>query len=310
MAKETLPAKKGIDYLAELRKAAKETKAVFNSKDLEKMNAYLRVKHTEVENNLGMLYEVAGHAAVAMVNEGYALIQLKAFLPHGELGSYIKSSLPYSDRYARMVVVVYRHVQEYCDETKKLGRTPEHLVIQDIIRDVMHPNRQNGSHASDMPSDGSTEAVDEDSETEGDDEAGNTTEIEPHPPDTAPPIIDAEFEAKDAEILTDANGKTLPKNLRPAFSEDVYYKDFVHSLRATKRQIKERIKDNPEAYVALRMQKLEAAINDAARILTLSAPYVICSYCGAKRSHKCRACEGAGYLTKLQYHAVPDELKE
>jgi len=310
MAKETLPAKKGIDYLVELRKAALETKAVFKSKDLEKMNAYLRIKHTEVENNLGILYEVAGHAAVAMVNEGYALIQLKDFLPHGELGPYIKSSLPYGDRHARKVVAVCRHVQEYCAETKKLGGTPEHLVIQDIIRDVMHPERQNGPQGADMPSDGSREALDEDSETEGDDEAGNTTGIEPRPPDTVHPVIEAEFEAKDAEILTDANGKTLPEKLRPAFSEDVYYKDFVHSLRTTKRQIKERIKDNPEAYLALRMQKLEAAINDAARILTLSAPYVICSYCGAKRSHKCRACEGAGYLTKLQYHAVPDELKE
>ena len=205
------------------------------------------------------------------------------------------------------------------DEVKKLGTKPEDAVVQDIVRDVMHPESKR-SHASDMPSDASTESVDEESENEGDEEpASEVVEMLPtgEPPGAfepvKPPIIEGEFEVIELPT-TDAAGITIPEDLRPLFQAGKVCKDLARELSGMKSRAEKEASGNETAFATFSLNGFVEAIGNARRALLMGFPYVICPYCGPKATaatrKKCRSCKGLGYLNKAQYRCVSEDIKK
>jgi ParB-like chromosome segregation protein Spo0J len=128
-------------------------------------------------------------------------------------------------------------------------------------------------------------------------------------------------EKKPDPPATDEAGKPIPdiNDLPVRFSRG---RDEIGALQREISTLKGKVLKAAEAGKGSRAGKghwrrfdpsaFQAAMNDAYQQLKAARPYAVCPYCvGGDRgaADNCMACKGSGWLTELEYHNVPRELK-
>jgi hypothetical protein len=107
----------------------------------------------------------------------------------------------------------------------------------------------------------------------------------------------------------DVDGREIPEHLIGVFAAQEQFRDFTQDLSTLKGKVTQAVSVNPVAWSRFNNSAFGAAIEKARDLLTLSGPYIVCSYCGASESERCQACKGAGFLTKAQARCVPKEMR-
>jgi len=107
----------------------------------------------------------------------------------------------------------------------------------------------------------------------------------------------------------DAVGQEIPANLYDIFDgagEVLAYADETSSLFG---QVCAAAKEHEKVWCRCNINDYRATLKKLSANLRLGAPYVVCVYCGGVQSTKCVQCKGLGWLSKLQWRVVPEELK-
>jgi hypothetical protein len=124
------------------------------------------------------------------------------------------------------------------------------------------------------------------------------------------PVTDAKNPRADAESPPlDADGREIPGHLGETFAEAKEFRRFAMTLSVLKGQVARAVKANPRAYSQFSENAFRQAVGNAYRALTMSAPHIICSYCGGEDGGACRACGGTAFLSKAQARCVPREMR-
>jgi hypothetical protein len=209
---------------------------------------------------------------------GDRLIRVKEGLPHGQWGKWLKENFTRTPRFANILMKFATEAREMECVTPKLLK--EHWDA------ILHPE---GTTKKDKKQIRSTASHLDENQTGEDD------------------VIEAEIVPELPTV--DALGREIPEDLRPVFAETTEFKAFAHALSTLKKKVHAAAEQNPDAWLMVTMQQFDEGIANARRVMAQSGPYAVCSYCGGKHSKKCRGCRGAGFLDKIQYQAVPEELK-
>jgi len=114
---------------------------------------------------------------------------------------------------------------------------------------------------------------------------------------------------KEAEHVKDADGREIPAHLVGVFGAQEQFERFAQTLSTLKGRVKQAVEANPVAWSQFNENAFRAAIEKARDQLTLSGPFVVCSYCGGSDSDKCRACKGSGFLSRAKARCAPKELR-
>jgi len=111
------------------------------------------------------------------------------------------------------------------------------------------------------------------------------------------------------KLPQDADGREIPTHLVGVFGTQGQFERFAQNLSTLKGQVRQAMEANPVAWSQFNENAFRAAISQCHGLLTLSAPFIVCSYCGASESENCRACKGTGFLSKAQARCAPEELR-
>jgi len=111
------------------------------------------------------------------------------------------------------------------------------------------------------------------------------------------------------EVPRDADGREIPPHLIDVFGTQEQFDRFAQILSTLKGQVKQAVEANPIAWSRFNENSFRATITKAHDLLRLSAPFIVCPYCGGSESDKCRMCKSIGFLDELQAHSVPKEMR-
>ena len=67
--------------------------------------------------------------------------------------------------------------------------------------------------------------------------------------------------------------------------------------------------EEPVLWARCNINDYRAQMKKLSANLRLGAPYAVCVYCGGREASKCVNCKGLGWLSKLQWRVVPEQLK-
>jgi hypothetical protein len=93
------------------------------------------------------------------------------------------------------------------------------------------------------------------------------------------------------------------------FAEAEQFARFARAISALKREVRQAIEADPVAWSQFADNAFRAEMQQAFGHFKVGAPYLVCPYCGASQSEKCRACRGTGFLSAAQARCVPKELR-
>lgn len=113
-----------------------------------------------------------------------------------------------------------------------------------------------------------------------------------------------------SDAPVDADGVAIPEHLRPVFAAREQFQEFVQAVSVLKGQVRRAITANPQAFSQFNENAFRSATENIHSLLSLSGPFIVCSYCGGVESAKCRACKGSGFLNKAQSQCVPEEYRK
>lgn len=118
---------------------------------------------------------------------------------------------------------------------------------------------------------------------------------------------EAVAEAKEPEPVLDEEGRAVPEALTPLFAE----RDSVQALSRDVIALRKRIEFLASTPVgaAIDLNDCESHLKHVQISLTGWKPHAVCPY--SSRDHKtCGACKGRKWLTKIQWKAVPEEIRK
>lgn len=107
----------------------------------------------------------------------------------------------------------------------------------------------------------------------------------------------------------DAFGRIIPEHLRAIFAKQEDFRRFAQAVSTLKGQVRQAVEADPVAWGRFNENAFRAAMQKVHDLLAQSAPYIVCSYCGADHSQNCVGCKGTGFLTKAQARCVPEDLR-
>ena len=141
-----------------------------------------------------------------------------------------------------------------------------------------------------------------------------TPEPEPTPdgeptPDPAAPGEPNPAPEPTTTTRRDSVGQAIPENLYEIFDgagEIMAYADETSSLFG---QVCAAAAEHEQVWARCNINDYRATLKKLSANLRLGAPYAVCVYCGGRESSKCVNCKGLGWLSKLQWRVVPEQLK-
>lgn len=213
--------------------------------------------------------EMCTHAQVA----GEQLLRVKEALPHGQWGKWLEANFSRTRRFAQMLIKFATEAREMECVTPKLLK--EHWDA------VLHPEPEPKPQKQMRSSASHLDTGDED-------------------------VIEADVIEMPEK---DAVGTPIPEPLRRTFAEAAMFKQHANTLTTLKKAVHAAAEAHPDAWAMVTMQQFDEGIGNARRVLAQCYPHVVCPYCGGTHSKKCRGCRGSGFLDKVQYRNVPEELK-
>ena len=107
----------------------------------------------------------------------------------------------------------------------------------------------------------------------------------------------------------DADGRTIPRHLRGVFAQTEEFKRFASAISVLKGQVTQAVGEDPVAWSQFNDNGFRAALTKAHDYIALSAPHIVCAYCGGEQSENCTGCKGTGFLTKAQARCVPKKMR-
>ena len=123
----------------------------------------------------------------------------------------------------------------------------------------------------------------------------------PNPEPTPPP--------PPTQIRNDSVGQPLPETLYGMFDGADTIKGYADDTSALFGQVCTSAQAEPVLWARCNINDYRAQMKKLSANLRLGAPYAVCVYCGGRESSKCVNCKGLGWLSKLQWRVVPEELK-
>ena len=126
---------------------------------------------------------------------------------------------------------------------------------------------------------------------------------------TPTPAPEPEPEPTPTKTRRDAVGQQIPENLYEIFDgagEIMAYADETSSLFG---QVCAAAKEHEQVWARCNINDYRAQLKKLSANLRLGAPYAVCVYCGGREASKCVNCKGLGWLSKLQWRVVPEQLK-
>lgn len=109
--------------------------------------------------------------------------------------------------------------------------------------------------------------------------------------------------AKGTGKATEQSGP-VQKEMAEATSE---LNSAIAAIEAAGRQARSVAESPMGIYVST--QRLDVDLKNVTRNLRGGKPFALCPYCGGG-AHKCRACNGHGWINKLLHNQAPREIKE
>lgn len=107
----------------------------------------------------------------------------------------------------------------------------------------------------------------------------------------------------------DGDNRPIPGYLVPLFQTNEKFEKFAQTISTLKGQVHQAIEENPVAWARFNENDFRAKLDRLHDSLVLSAPYLVCCYCGGEQSKNCQGCKGAGFLSKAQARCVPQEMR-
>lgn len=202
---------------------------------------------------------------------GGLLIEQKKTMPAGEWHSFVQNDLPFSMQGANRFIDIHAN-------RKKLKELPFGLLATKIPDDEPTPEPKKESKPVAK-------------------KAAKKKESNPEPD-------------KPAEIC-DMAGVPVPENILAYFLRADEIRDMIRQLAIILKTCKQAKADNDELYQYLKLEPVQAMINDAKRSLRFALPYAVCPYCMADADNRnCKACNfGTGWVSEQIYKATPEDLK-
>jgi NACalpha-BTF3-like transcription factor len=113
-------------------------------------------------------------------------------------------------------------------------------------------------------------------------------------------------DGEDEEELLDQLGNKVPRKFRQAFLGRTDFMGAVKAIKSIKDQVKEVIQEGPGAFF-LPAKEVNAALDDAARLLRQSQPHCLCPKC---KGRGCNTCKDQGWMHKVLYDGWVAEQKK
>jgi hypothetical protein len=107
----------------------------------------------------------------------------------------------------------------------------------------------------------------------------------------------------------DADGRLIPEHLTAIFEAAAEFKRFMQTVSTLKRQVGEAMKAAPDTWARFSDNEFQSLTQRLRSLFKLSAPFIVCAYCGGEQSERCDACKGSGFLTSSQARCVPVEMR-
>lgn len=104
---------------------------------------------------------------------------------------------------------------------------------------------------------------------------------------------------EDKSPVVDGLKKTVPDNLESVFSDVSFFDDKVRELQKINREVKDQ--SNAESGGFVRVQDIEASLQNAISAIKFAKPFTECPTCKRKLKKTCKNCKGSGYITKRHY---------
>jgi len=248
---------------------------------------------------------------------GGFLIDAKTQVAHGEWERWVTRETPLSPRQARRYMQFHRATRglPYGDVKR----------LQPAWDKTEGRSREPSTHAS-SPAD---EGDDADSESQGAEETGDTDSAKaktvsqdrfeddetedcdsPGKSDSVSDLNEPQqVKAKRTGQLVDGDKRPVPPHLEDVFRQAKAFREWATRLSSIKREVTTTRKQVPDLFKQFREQPFNAGLKQAVDQLNLSAPFIVCSYCGGLDSENCTGCKGSGFLSKAQARCVPKELR-
>ncbi len=232
---------------------------------------------------------------------GGLLLDAKKLVKHGEWGRYLMKDTTVSPRKARRCMQFY---------TAAKGLPYRDFKRLQPVWDHVQGNAPQEKPDSKLPNAKS----DVTSILNSEDEPESEPAPEPRPPGKTDATSDLkerqQVEAKRTEQLVDGDGRPVPPHLEDVFREAEAFREWSTRISSLKREVTVARKDDPAMFKQFREQPFNAGLKQAVDQLNLSAPFIVCSYCGGLDSENCTGCKGCGFLSRAQARCVPRELRE
>jgi hypothetical protein len=127
-------------------------------------------------------------------------------------------------------------------------------------------------------------------------------------------IHNKETDTEKTEIKTppvkDSVGREVPEHLREVFSRIGEFREFVKTVNAIQKTVKDGIAANDKLFAYVKIESLEADFANVKRAFRFALPYSVCCYCGGDpHNADCTACGGRGFVNEQLDISTPKELK-
>lgn len=111
------------------------------------------------------------------------------------------------------------------------------------------------------------------------------------------------------EIVKDAVGKPIPKDLIGTYENRKMIEGWMKQLAAIRDDINKHISTRDPALTLLNTNSFKVNYANLRGTLKSALPHAVCVYCGSGKK-TCEACGGFGFLNKISHSAAPKDMKK
>lgn len=134
--------------------------------------------------------------------------------------------------------------------------------------------------------------------------------LTPDSKDTEPTGSGNGDHSPDSKQAKDGAGNVIPEHLRLLFFKRKVINQLITKIDDIESEVKTLIENSDPVAQWINYQRFQSDMKNVKSTIKHAKPYAICPYCWAEDSDDCKACRGAGFVTKMIWDQAPELMKK